>query len=172
MAWQSWKCYPMVTDAFLFIRNHPFHTVGVHAEHFRQLERFTIILYDKTSTDDDVNEARRELFSKKNRNLENIPPTQVLIISFIPYCIVHFLLSYWLDTSEDYEVHMEYSSVLVNVNFVYFSRQDALLQHTKRVILQAGIWTTSLESQPTVPGPNDWLDNAVRLLGTIVDDNS
>ena len=41
------------------------------------LERFTVGLYDKTSNGTSVNEARKEMFRKKNRTLENVPPSQV-----------------------------------------------------------------------------------------------
>ena len=36
-----------------------------------------LVIYDKSSPSDSVNEVRRELFTKQNRTLENIPPTQV-----------------------------------------------------------------------------------------------
>ena len=41
------------------------------------LQRFVVILYDRTSLATDVNTARRELFTKNNRALENTPPTEV-----------------------------------------------------------------------------------------------
>jgi len=77
-AWQSLKSYPLVTEAFLFIWNHPFETLDTGSPQFKHLERFTIVMYDKTSNYADINDARRELFSKKSRPLENIPPTKVL----------------------------------------------------------------------------------------------
>ncbi|KAG0730243.1 hypothetical protein GWK47_028666 [Chionoecetes opilio] len=68
------------------------------------LERFTVVIYDKTSPLVSVNEARKELFCQKNRTMENIPPTQ-----------------------------------------------QALLQHTKRAVYQAGIWTTCHQAQQQTP---------------------
>jgi len=44
---------------------------------FKLLERFTVVLYDKASDVLNVNEARKEIFTKKKRTLDNIPPTQV-----------------------------------------------------------------------------------------------
>ena len=41
---------------------------------------FTVVLYDKTSNGTSVNEARKEMLIKKNRTLENIPPTQVNVV--------------------------------------------------------------------------------------------
>ena len=40
------------------------------------IERFVVFLYDKMSTMVEVNLARKDLFSKKSRSLENIPPTR------------------------------------------------------------------------------------------------
>ncbi len=56
--------------------DHPFAAVNTNSPIFSQLERFTVVLYDKTSFLELVNEARLELFCKKSRNLENLPPTQ------------------------------------------------------------------------------------------------
>ena len=38
-------------------------------------ERFIILLYNRASICTGVNQCRRELFSKKSRMVENIPPT-------------------------------------------------------------------------------------------------
>jgi hypothetical protein len=39
------------------------------------LERFVIVLYDRTSDAENLNVARKQMFTKKARPLENIPPT-------------------------------------------------------------------------------------------------
>ena len=44
---------------------------------FLLLERFTVLLYDKSSALGSVDEARLDLFRKKNTILENLPRTQV-----------------------------------------------------------------------------------------------
>ena len=75
-AWESWKAYPEVTKAFLYMVSNPHLPITVEAQHFQRLEHFTVILYDKTSDLEFVDEARRELFCYKNRTMENIPPTQ------------------------------------------------------------------------------------------------
>ena len=46
---------------------------------FQSIERFVTILYDRTSNETTANSARLELFTRKNRSLENIPPTQAKI---------------------------------------------------------------------------------------------
>ena len=40
------------------------------------IERFVILLYDVTSSVSDINTCRRELFTRKGRSVENIPPTK------------------------------------------------------------------------------------------------
>ncbi|KAG0718454.1 hypothetical protein GWK47_007664 [Chionoecetes opilio] len=58
----------------------PLHDCDVNCKQFQLLERFTVIIYNKTSNLDSVNEARRELFSQKNRPMEKIPPTQEALL--------------------------------------------------------------------------------------------
>ncbi|KAG0714920.1 hypothetical protein GWK47_013186 [Chionoecetes opilio] len=55
-------------------------TVTVNCKQFQLLERFTVIIYNKTSNLDSVNEACRELFSQKNRPMEKIPLTQEALL--------------------------------------------------------------------------------------------
>ena len=74
-AWQAWKSYDDVTSAFLYIMKHPFNLVDIDSEQFKELERLTVVLYDKTSPLHSVNEVRKDLFTK-DRSLENIPPTR------------------------------------------------------------------------------------------------
>ena len=76
-AWQAWQSYPEASEAFLYIFTNPFTLANAEVSLFKQVERLTVIMYDRTSIHDKVNEARRELFSKKAKSLENIPPTQV-----------------------------------------------------------------------------------------------
>ncbi|KAG0696019.1 hypothetical protein GWK47_026672 [Chionoecetes opilio] len=40
------------------------------------LERFVVLMYDRTSDTMEVNDARKQLFAHKSRALENIAPTQ------------------------------------------------------------------------------------------------
>ena len=75
---RTWKSYPQVTDVFLNMQEYPFEEMSYASPHFQKLERLTVLMYDKSSQLHSVNTARRELFSKKGRSLENIPPTQVI----------------------------------------------------------------------------------------------
>ena len=83
LTWEAWKNYPAATDAFLAVYNEAFIPVSSTSQFFKHLERFTIVLYDKASALENVNEARRELFGKRGKgSLQNIPPTQVSMFVF------------------------------------------------------------------------------------------
>lgn len=41
-----------------------------------KIERFVILLYDKSSPSKDINESRRLMFTQKKRSIESIPPTR------------------------------------------------------------------------------------------------
>ena len=43
------------------------------------LERFVVLIYDRTSSLTKVNEARQKLFLKRSRSLDSIPPTRALL---------------------------------------------------------------------------------------------
>ena len=44
--------------------------------HFQLLKQFTVIIYNKTSHHQYVNEARQELFCQKEKSMGRLPPTQ------------------------------------------------------------------------------------------------
>ena len=48
-------------------------TVTFEDSVFVQLQRFVVLMYHASSTADDVNQARRILFTKMNRTIENVP---------------------------------------------------------------------------------------------------
>lgn len=76
-AWDAWNAYPEATSAFFSITEDPFHPLMLSSRLFAILERFTCVLYDKSTTLTSVDELRQELFSKKSKMMEHIPPTQV-----------------------------------------------------------------------------------------------
>ena len=76
-AWQAWKLFPGVTPTFEFLANNPFHQLTVDSDHFKRIERFTVILFYKLSPLDSINKTRMELFCKNNRDMDKLPPTQV-----------------------------------------------------------------------------------------------
>ena len=44
------------------------------------LEKFVVLMYDRSSSSDDVDEARLDLFTRKQRPYESIPPTKAALI--------------------------------------------------------------------------------------------
>lgn len=91
-AWQAWELNEQVTSTLVSIADHPFQQLDVDSQNFKCLERMTILLYDKHSPMVSVNEARMNMFCTQNRALENIPPTQVIVVA----CISSFLdLKIW-----------------------------------------------------------------------------
>lgn len=79
-AWNTWKVFPEATEAFgdlLLMED------DISEPSMSVLERFVILLYDRTSDLVKVNDARKWLFTQKSRMLENIPPTQAALIQHI-----------------------------------------------------------------------------------------
>ena len=76
-AWETWKVFPEVSDAFLDMTN----ILGgeISDACIIQLERLVVLMYDRTSECLEVNEARKQLFIQKSRTLETIPPTKAAL---------------------------------------------------------------------------------------------
>ena len=74
-AWEAWGAFDDVTAAFQALSNAPL--VEVVDELMPILERYVTIMYDRTSTCMKVNDARRDLFTRKGRDIEAIPPPQM-----------------------------------------------------------------------------------------------
>ena len=75
-AWERWGTYQNVTKAFLDLSTGP---EIVDSETLNLLERFVVLLYDKTSGCKSVNELREELFTR-GRSIDKIPPTAGALI--------------------------------------------------------------------------------------------
>ena len=76
-AWTAWSSCPELTTAFHCIFEDPqsFTTQDV----FEKIERYVVLLFDKTSNMKSVDECRRKLFSQR-ASLENIPPTKAALL--------------------------------------------------------------------------------------------
>jgi hypothetical protein len=88
-AWSAWDSFPQLTTALLdlikVINDVDLDTLAV-------LERFVVVLYDRTCECSDLNAARKYLFTKRSRTLENLPPTSnafLLHVKRIIYQAVH-----------------------------------------------------------------------------------
>ena len=77
--WQTWKRFPEVTEAFINCSslNEP------TCSDLKLIERFVVLLYDRSSSCSDVNECRRQLFVKQARAIDNCPPTQDALVQHI-----------------------------------------------------------------------------------------
>ena len=102
--------------------------------HFQKLERLTVLMYDKSSQLHSVNTARRELFSKKGRSFENIPPTQVI---------------------ENFQVNSK-KIVKCYINAHMFCRMRSSIMFKEYHAYQAGIWAKCTEPRPDISSPEDW----------------
>ena len=60
-AWNTWNTFDVVTEVFVEFSK-PIKSVPEESE--RLVERFVILLYDRTSSDEDVNNCHRNLFTK------------------------------------------------------------------------------------------------------------
>ena len=69
----AWTRFEAVTPIFISLSSTPHEVTD---EQLSVLEHFVVTLYDRTSPVHKVNQSRQYLFTKKNRTLENIPPTQ------------------------------------------------------------------------------------------------
>jgi hypothetical protein len=74
-AWAVWTVIPELTKTLTLLSTAP-DRVTENVMH--SIERFVILLYDRTSTDIDNKKWRRKMFSKKN-NVQLIPPTRVAL---------------------------------------------------------------------------------------------
>lgn len=79
-AWDAWKVFPELTPTLKALMMLP---EDIDDACMGVIERFVVLLYDRTSSLRKVNEVRQELFSRKARSLENIPPTKASLAQHI-----------------------------------------------------------------------------------------
>ena len=72
-AWSTWNQFGELTTTLSTIMKVP--SVSVLTDNFSTIERFVVLMYDRTSTSTSVNELRKILFARKGRSIEGIPPT-------------------------------------------------------------------------------------------------
>lgn len=80
-AWGIWNLYPEVTETFRALMEQP--SISQVDDAMDTLERFTVLIYDKTSTKSHVDDARLELFARKGRDVSNIPPTKGALLQHV-----------------------------------------------------------------------------------------
>lgn len=82
--WEAWEAFLDITDTFKELTLHP---KQPSAEQMHMLEKFVIFLYDKHSEAQSLDVCRMELFTKKNRSIENLPPTLNALSLHVRRCI-------------------------------------------------------------------------------------
>ena len=80
-AWDIWKKDDDVTSAFLLLSE--CHSLQDMLTVLHKIERFVILLYDQTNLCSNVDEARKDLFARKGRSLEAIPPTLDVLTQYL-----------------------------------------------------------------------------------------
>lgn len=83
-AWDVWASFPEVSKTFAYLSAMP---DEVSPAELKTVERFVILLYDRTSDCVDVNSARKNQFTKKGRSIDRIPPTQAALEQHIKRAI-------------------------------------------------------------------------------------
>ena len=69
--WDAWKSCPSLTDTLLNLSNQP---ETITEEQFQEVEKFVIVVYQKSCESTTCDEARRFLFTS-GRAIDNIPQT-------------------------------------------------------------------------------------------------
>ena len=74
----TWNSFPQVTKAFDTLSKVPSH---VDQESFALLQWYAVLLYERTSSDETVNVAQKELFTKKADKLKPYPQQRLHSLS-------------------------------------------------------------------------------------------
>ena len=76
-AWQTWDICPEAFPVFSQLSQYP---LTVEDGDLEMLEKFGILMYDRSSTAATVDEARLDMFARKQRPYEAIPPTRAALL--------------------------------------------------------------------------------------------
>ncbi|KAJ8377441.1 hypothetical protein AAFF_G00259990 [Aldrovandia affinis] len=72
-AWQTWDVCDEASGVFSKLSQYP---PAVDDEDLKTLEKFVVMMYDRSSTAEGVDDARLDMFARKQRPYEAIPPTR------------------------------------------------------------------------------------------------
>ena len=72
-AWDTWAIYDEVTEAIRCLSTTP--STSAMTDAFPVLKGYTVLLYDRTSPCKTVNDACKDLFTRKGRDMDHISPT-------------------------------------------------------------------------------------------------
>ena len=71
---QGWNNFSDVTDAFVLLSNCP--TKQALENTFATVQKFTVLAYDKSSSEAKVDKVRKTQFNQNNKAYDTIPPTE------------------------------------------------------------------------------------------------
>lgn len=75
-AWLAWTVFDEVSETFRTLSNRP---TEVTTLDMQKLEKFVVLMYDRSSALNGVDEERLELFARKQRSYDAIPPTSAAL---------------------------------------------------------------------------------------------
>ena len=78
-AWATWQVFDEVTVVFVRYSK-PCHSFSPHKDSVQVIERFTCLVYDRTSTVEDVNDCQQKLYINYVQSVDDIPPTRDALI--------------------------------------------------------------------------------------------
>ena len=130
--WVAWTAYSSAAVAFKYAFQDLFMKVDKNYMCFKLIERFTWVIYDKTTSITNVNDFRQDLFLKQAKLINSsLPPTQVSLVVHALFLLDEFyLLLCFLPGT-----------------------QDAYIEHTNGALFQASIWATYLKKNQNIPLP-------------------
>ena len=75
-AWLTWNVCDEVSETFIKLSHCP---TEVSDDDLQKLENFLVLMYDRSSAAAGVDEARLDLFARKQRSYDSIPPTRAAL---------------------------------------------------------------------------------------------
>ena len=91
-AWDVWNVFPELTLVLCALKASP---EIIMEESLAVLERFVVLLYDRTNSLLKVNKARQELFCKKSKEFDSIPPTKAALEQHIRRAVLQGAHTCW-----------------------------------------------------------------------------
>ena len=76
-AWDAWTSYSELTDVLAMMMDPEQADVDAFMS---VIQRFVVVMYDRTSSAKSVNEARLQLFAQQGRQIDLIPPTEAALL--------------------------------------------------------------------------------------------
>ena len=80
MCLQTWNITPDVSETFEMLSKFP---VVLDDSDIDNIERYVVLLYDRSCSFSSVNEARKSLFTHKNSQFDMLPPTRAALLQHI-----------------------------------------------------------------------------------------